>query len=57
MRVTSTTAVSLTKTETIDALLKHAGIELLEGQRATLKVHSEPFARYVIYIDTPREDK
>ena len=57
MRITTTTAISLTKSETIDALLRHAGIELLPNQTAMLRVHKEPFARFVIYIDTKREDK
>ena len=57
MRITTTTAVSLTKSEALDALLKHAGIELLPTQRAVIKHNKEPFERFVIFIDTPREDK
>jgi hypothetical protein len=56
MKITSTTAVHLTKKEVVDALLEKAGIELKEGQTATLRVYGEPFKQHTIYISSDRKE-
>ena len=56
MNVKKTTAISASKSEMIRLMLKEAGIELEDNQKASMLVRTEPFERFVVFVDTTEKE-